>query len=69
MTVTARPKDVDGSNLDTQITGLKSQLALTTSALTKEALNQRLDTLQRELVSHYLSVGRLTASSILSTMT
>jgi hypothetical protein len=71
MTVTAYPKDIDGSNLSAAVTTLTTQLAAiaSTSNATKAALTAKLDQAQRELVYHYLDTGRLTAANILSTMT
>lgn len=68
MTVTARSSDTDGKLLQANITSLTSQIAVTSSPLHKNAMNVQLDQLQRELVYHYLDVGRITAATILSTL-
>lgn len=68
MTVTARPSDTDGKLLQANITSLTSQIAVTSSPLHKNAMSVQLDQLQRELVYHYLDVGRITAANILSTL-
>lgn len=68
MTVTANPRDTEGARLATAVTGLQNQLNATSSTLHKESLKAALDQAQRELVLHYLMVGRLTAANILSTM-
>lgn len=71
MTVTAYPKDVLGVNLQTKVTNAQTTLNGISSASTgaKATATAALDQAQRELVEHYLSVGRLTAANILSTMT
>ena len=69
MTVTAYPKDVDGVQLQANITSLTAAIAATTGTLTVYQMNVKLDQLQRELVAHYLDVNRLIAANILSTMT
>jgi hypothetical protein len=68
MTVSPRPGDADGYLLNSNITALNTQINGTGSTLHKESMKQKLDQLQRELVYHYLDNGRLTAASILSTM-
>lgn len=69
MTVIARPRDTDGTALQANINSLTTQIGVTSSALTLNHMNIKLDQAQRELVAHYLDTGRLTAASILSTMT
>jgi hypothetical protein len=68
MTVLATSKDPDGLLLQTQITALNTQINNTASTLTKESLRVKLDQLQREAVYHFLDVGRITAATILSTL-
>ena len=68
MTVTASSRDPDGLLLQTQITALTSQIAVTSSSLTKHSMSLKLDQLQRELVAHYLDTGRILAATILSTL-
>jgi hypothetical protein len=68
MTVSPRPGDSDGYLLNSNITTLNTQINSTGSTLHKESMKQKLDQLQRELVYHYLDNGRLSAASILSTM-
>ena len=68
MTVTASSRDPDGLLLQTQITSLTSQIAATSSSLTKHSMLLKLDQLQRELVAHFLDTGRILAATILSTL-
>ena len=68
MTVLATSKDPDGLLLQTQITSLNTQINNTASTLTKESLRIKLDQLQRESVYHFLDVGRITAATVLSTL-
>ena len=68
MTVLATSKDPDGLLLQTQITALNTQINNTASTLTKESLRIKLDQLQRESVYHFLDVGRITAATVLSTL-
>lgn len=68
MAVTARSTDVDGKLLQANITSLTAQIAVTSSALHKAAMNAQLDQLQREAVYHFLDVGRITAATVLSTL-
>lgn len=69
MTVTPRVGDNAGTLLQSNITALTAQIAVTSTPLHKVSMNAQLDQLQRELVYHYLDNNRLLASSILSTMT
>ena len=69
MTVTANPRDTDGVLLQANITSLTSQINVTSSPLHKAAMNAQLDQLQRELVAHYMDVGRIKAATVLSTLT
>jgi hypothetical protein len=68
MTVVAYPKDPDGMLLQANINALTTQLNNTSATLVKEAVRVKLDQAQRELVYHYLDVGRITAATILSTL-
>jgi hypothetical protein len=68
MTVVAYPKDPDGVLLQANINALTTQLNLTSSTSIKETIRLKLDQAQRELVYHYLDVGRILASTILSTL-
>lgn len=69
MTVTPRVGDTAGTLLQSNITALTAQIAVTSSTLHKAAMQTQLDQLQRELVYHYLDANRLIAATILSTMT
>lgn len=69
MTVTAYPRDAEGSRLTVNVAALTTQVAAVSSPAHKAAMAASLDQAQRELVLHYLDTGRLTAASILSTMT
>ena len=68
MTVTANPRDSEGARLAAAVTTLSAQVTATTSTQHKASLAAALDQAQRELVLHYMMVGRLTAANILSTM-
>ena len=68
MTVVAYPKDADGAALQTKITQLTTQVNALGNHPAKFAAQALLDQNQRELVHHFLMVGRLNAASILSTM-
>lgn len=68
MTVTAHPKDHDATTLQQNITALTTKLTVTSSPSAKNAMSIQLDQYQRELVVHYLDIGRLTAANILSTL-
>ena len=68
MTVLATSKDPDGLLLQTQITALNTQINNIASTLTKESLRIKLDQLQREAVYHFLDTGRITAATVLSTL-
>ena len=69
MTVSPFPKDAAGVLLQSNITALTTAIGVTTSTVHKYQMQVQLDQLQRELVAHYLDVGRLVAANILSTMT
>lgn len=71
MTVSPRQGDTAGTLLNTNVSALSAAATAISAASTsaKAAAAAALDQAQRELVYHYLSVGRLTAANILSTMT
>lgn len=69
MTVSASPKDSDGAALNVKVTGLSTAVTAAAGKPQAASLSAALDQTQRELVYHYLDVGRLTAANILSTMT
>jgi len=66
MTVTPHPKDSAGTAKQAEITSLQANTV--TSPLAKARVDAALDTAQRELVNHYLNVGRITAATILATL-
>lgn len=70
MAVSPRPRDVDGTNLNTKVTNLKTVVSSlsATSAGAKAAAQASLRQAQVELVDHYMATGRLDPDSILSTM-
>ena len=68
MAVTAHPKDLSGQALDTKIINLTAAAANTSSTLTKSQVATNLDLAQREAVNHYLERGRISAATILSTL-
>lgn len=66
MTVSPHPKDSAGASKQAEIVALQ---ALSVSApLTKAHVDAKLDTTQKELVVHYMNIGRLSAATILSTL-
>ena len=71
MTVTAYPKDVAGAVLQTKVANAQTAFNSISpaSASAKAAAATALDQAQREAVEHYLATGRITAASILSTLT
>jgi len=69
MAVTATPRDSAGATLDTKIANITAAKAATTSTALKEHLAVQLDLAQREAVVHYMEHGRITAATILSTLT
>lgn len=69
MTVTASPKDSDGAALSTKVTALAATASAAAGKTQAASISAALDQTQRELVYHYLNIGRLTAANILSTMT
>lgn len=68
MTVTPFPRDNDGRLLNANIALLQTAVNAASGKAHFTALSLQLDQAQRELVHHYLEVGRLSAASILSTM-
>ncbi len=70
MTATPFPKDVVGTALNTAVTARSTQAA-TLAAGTPSRLfaDKQLDADQQALVMHLMAKGRLSAASILSTMT
>lgn len=68
MAVTARSNDIDGKALDSTITSLTAAIASTQSTLTKEVLRGKLDQAQREAVLHYMEHNRISAATVLSTL-
>lgn len=68
MAVTARSQDTDGKLLDAKIVSLTAAQAATSSALTKHAIALQLDQAQRDAVQHYIEHNRITAATILSTL-
>lgn len=68
MAVTARSNDNDGKILDANIANLTAAVANTSSTITKEVLRSKLDQAQREAVLHYMEHNRITAATVLSTL-
>jgi len=66
MSVTPHPKDAAGTAKQAEVTALQANP--TTSTLAKARVDQALDTAQKELVTHYMNIGRLSAATILSTL-
>lgn len=69
MTVSASPKDSSGAFLTTAVASLTTAVAAAAGKPHAASLSAALDQANRELVYHYLDVGRLNAATILSTMT
>lgn len=69
MTILPNSRDTDGVLLNNNITLLTAAIANQGNALTKHSMSLKLDQLQRELVAHYLDVGRLNAATILANLT
>lgn len=68
MTVKASAKDTDGALLDSRVATLQTAANAASGKAHSAALLAALDQAQRELVHHYLDVGRITAANILSTL-
>ena len=68
MTVTANPRDSEGVRLAAAVATLQTAKNLAVGKPHGPSLEAALDQAQRELVLHYVMVGRLNAASILSTM-
>lgn len=71
MAVTFKGSDFSGRQLDTTITSMTATLAAinqNTSPLHYHAAKQALDQAQRDAVIYYMGVGRILASTILSTL-
>lgn len=69
MTVKPSAKDTAGADLDTKVTTISTASTAAAGKAHAASLNASLDQAQRELVYHYLNIGRLSAANILSTMT
>lgn len=66
MAVKPTAGDSNGTALDVKVTNLTNQLAAVSSTQHKASIAAALDQAQRELVYHYMNVGRLIASAILA---
>lgn len=69
MTVSPSPKDTSGTLLNTNVALLSTAVTAAAGKAHASSLSAALDQAQRELVYHYLDIGRLQAATILSTMT
>lgn len=69
MTVKPTARDTAGVDLDTKVTSLSAAVTASVGKAHNASLSAQLDQAQRELVYHYLDTGRLSAASVLSTMT
>jgi hypothetical protein len=68
---TVNRTDPNGQYFDSAITTLTAQLAVlnsSVSALTYKHVKGALDSLQKEAVVYYMSIGRISAATILSTL-
>lgn len=69
MAVTASLKDRDGQILDAKITSLTAAMAaMPTGAPSRVAMSTQVELAQVDAVNHYIRVGRISASTILSTL-
>lgn len=68
MAVGAHPKDVSGQSIDTKITNLTASLAAIGNGPAKTRITTDLDAAQREAVVHYMSIGRISAATILANL-
>lgn len=71
MAVTFKGPDVNGRQLDQTITNLTAQLAVINASLSPTAyhrVKQELDYAQQAAVVYYMSTGRITAATVLSTL-
>jgi len=71
MTVTANPTDKRGKELDTLITNATTTASLINASLSPGAratADAALDAAQRSAVTHYMNKGRISAATILSTL-
>ncbi len=71
MAVTASGNDPNGKQLDATIANLTSQLAVinsSTSTLAYNRVKQELNYAQVAAVTYYMSTGRISAATILSTL-
>jgi hypothetical protein len=69
MAVLSKGNDKNGAVIDAQITAVTAALAAAPAATAQAAaLTAALDDVQRRAVDHYLQIGRLQASSIISAL-
>lgn len=68
MAVGSHPKDASGLALDTKIVNLTAALAAAGNGPSKVRITDDLDAAQREAVNHYMNIGRIKASVVLSTL-
>jgi len=68
MAVKPAPRDSVGAVLDTAVTNLITASNAAANKAHAAALAAALDQAQRELVNHYMMIGRITAATILSTL-
>jgi hypothetical protein len=71
MTVTASPKDTRGKELDAKIVAATTAAATINASLSpvsRAYADQALAQAQQEAVIHYMNKGRISAATILSTL-
>lgn len=68
MAVGSHPKDASGLALDTKIVNLTAALAAVGNGPAKVRLTDDLAAAQREAVVHYMNIGRISAATVLSTL-
>jgi hypothetical protein len=66
MAVTPHPRDSAGTSKQAEITVL--QASVVSSPVTKAHVDAKLDQAQKELVLHYMNIGRISAATVLSTL-
>lgn len=68
MAVTPHPKDIPGTAKQVEITVLQATQNTISSPGAKNAVDLKLRQTQTELVNHFINIGRIEPSTILSTL-
>ncbi len=69
MTVTVSTRDSPGTTLNSKVSAMSTVAGALANGPAKVYANAELDREQQRLVDHLMATGRLSAASILSTMT